>query len=405
MKRLFFTLALALLALSCTPICYQLLSVKPIDAKISSNGSPIYSFDGLEFTYNLTGEHGKLRFIIYNSNDYDVLVDMTRSAFIRNNIAEDYYKGRQIETRVATGVYRASKYGVSERVGSRASIGTLTNYLGRSYDVALAIGAISEASYETGTMVKREWQTAIVETEQEIVRIPAHSAKAFYSFDINSMRVVAPGLQEHPSEYNSTPISFTEYASPLVFNNRICAHKEGENPVYYDMFFYVSSIVNVDDLNGNIDPTTFYISYTPNDIYSKMDITSVENTGYNSNKNNDKIDNEKILILTETEDEYTIAYFTDCIGTWDDGVKKCQELGAEWHLPNEETQLVNKHLRNYSLKNTSLGFWTNVEINESKAKYFDTTYSCLYNNKKSGSKLIIPVAKIKKSKINNLKLE
>lgn len=398
MKRLFFILALTLFTSSCTTICYQLVSVKPIDAEMTPNGSPTYSFDGLEFTYNFSGEHGKLRFIIYNSNDYDVLVDMTRSAFVRNNIAEDYYKGRQIETRVATGVYRSSKYGVVEYVGSQVS-GTLTNYLGRTYDVALALGAISGASREVGTMIKREWQTAVIETEQEFVRIPAHSAKAFCSFDINNIRVVAPGLEEYPSGYGNTPITFTQSISPLIFNNRICAYKEGEAPSYYDMFFYVSSIVNVDDLDGNIEPTTFYISYIPSDSYGRIDITS---TSTSAEKNKNIPDN--LAILTETDNEYIVAYITNNTGTWNEGVEKCNSLGKEWHLPNDETQLVNKALRNYSLESLSLGFWTNVESNENKAKYYDTTYSCIYNNNKSGSKLIIPVATIKKSDIDNLRL-
>ena len=128
--------------------------------KCKSNRVRLLTQDGLEFTYNFWGESGNVRFIIYNSNDYDVTVDMTKSSFIRNNIAEDYYQHKQVETRIATGVYHTSKNGVAVSVNKQASAGTLVNYLGRTYDVALSVGASVSANSVVGTTVKKEWHTS-----------------------------------------------------------------------------------------------------------------------------------------------------------------------------------------------------------------------------------------------------
>lgn len=244
---------------SCATTYYQVFSIKPENSSQTSNGSPIYTQDGLEFTYNFWGEYGNVRFIIYNSNDYDVIVDMTKSSFIRNNIAEDYYQGKQYETRVATGVYRSSKDGVSVNVNKQAAAGTLVNYMGRTYDVALSVGASVGANSEVGTTVKREWHTAVVTTEPEIVRIPAKSAKAFCSFNINDTRVSSSRLWA--SDYYN-PIKFTKDTTPMEFRNRICIYQENGEPTYYDMNFYINEIGNVKGLYGMTKPTHFYISYS-----------------------------------------------------------------------------------------------------------------------------------------------
>ena len=189
MKRLTLITLLMFLLTSCATTYYQVFSVKPENATQTSNGSPVYTQDGLEFTYNFWGESGNVRFIIYNSNDYDVTVDMTKSSFIRNNIAEDYYQHKQVETRIATGVYYTSKDGVTVSVNKQASASTLVNYLGRTYDVALSVGASVSANSVVGTTVKKEWHTAVVTSEPEFVRIPAKSANAFCNFNVNDTRI------------------------------------------------------------------------------------------------------------------------------------------------------------------------------------------------------------------------
>ena len=259
MKLIGLLLCGALALSSCAKTFYQVFSITPENAVYTSNGSPVYLNDGLEFTYNFWGENGNVRFIIYNSNDYDVIVDLTKSSFIRNNIAVDYYQGRQYETRIATGVYKSSKNGMFVSVNKQAAAGTLINYLGKTYDVALSVGTSVGANTEVGNTVKKEWQTAVSYNEPDIVRVPAKSAKAFCTFNINSTRISSSRLKAN-SYYD--PIEFSKSTTPLEFRNRLCIYKEGDEPSYYDMNFYIKEIGNVMYLTGLANPTSFYIPYS-----------------------------------------------------------------------------------------------------------------------------------------------
>lgn len=259
MKKVALFALFVLLFTSCATTYYQVFSVMPDKSQTTPNGSPVYSQDGLEFTYNFWGEGGKVRFIVYNSNDYDVIVDLTKSSFIRNNIAEDYYQDRQYETRVATGVYRTSKQGASITVEKGASAGTLVNYFGKTYDVALAVGAASSASVEVGSTVKKEWETAVVTSEPKEVRIPAKSAKAFCTFNVNTIRIVSSELYAGMFYH---PLKFTKDNSPMEFRNRICVSHDNGEESYYDMCFYIDSIGNIQDIQDQESPTKFYVSYS-----------------------------------------------------------------------------------------------------------------------------------------------
>lgn len=257
MKKIISLLLSVIVLASCSKTFYQVFSINAEGAVYTPNGSPLYVDDGLEFTYNFWGENGNVRFIVYNSNDYDVIVDLKRSSFIRNNIAEDYYQGRRYETRVSTGVFRSSKDGVSIRVDNHTATDGLVNYLGKTYDVALSVGASLAANTEVGNAVKKEWQTSVSYDEPDFVRIPAKSAKAFCTFNINSTRILSRKLKT-----GSAAIEFSKTSSPLEFRNRICIYKEGDNPSYYDMDFYIEEIGNVVTLSGLTTPTSFYIPYS-----------------------------------------------------------------------------------------------------------------------------------------------
>lgn len=260
MKKLVFIALTMFVISSCAKTYYQIFSIKPENSVYTSNGSPVYVQDGLEFTYNFWGEYGNVRFVVYNSNDFDVVVDMTKSSFIRNSIAEDYYQGKEYETRVATGVYKSSKEGVAVSVNKQVMGKPLVNYLGGTYDVALSVGASVGANSEVGTTVKKQWETAMTYKEPESVRIPAKSAKAFYTFNINEMRVSSVRLWA--SDYYN-PIKFTKDSTPLQFRNRICVKSSNGEDKYYDMNFYISEIGNLKSLYGDmIKPTSFYIPYS-----------------------------------------------------------------------------------------------------------------------------------------------
>ena len=391
MRRVLFAMLAIILSSCAAPIYYQVYSITSETADYSPNGSLIFrTDDGLEFTYNFWGEAGNLRFIIYNSNDYDVIVDMTKSSFIRNNIAEDYFTGKEIENRIATGVYKTSKYGVSTSVDASVGVSSITNFLGRTYDVALALGAEENRNVEVGSAVKKEWQTAIIYKEPETVRIPARSAKAFCSFNINSCLITSPSLR---ASWSYNPILFDKESSPLIMRNRICVYKEDGVPTFYDMDFYINEIGNVTDLNI-IEPTSFYISYSSTLENGKPSVND-ELIITNNELKEDSIDNTISDELTEdaTTADYAITVSKcESNGTWYDAMEYCKQLGEGWELPNREQ--VEYIIDNYDIKFSSC--WTIIEINDKKAKAYYRGYYFMSESKSSNDISIIAIKVVDK---------
>ena len=413
MKRFFISACMAIALTSCaTPMYYQMYSVASESAQYSSNGSPIFKTDdGLEFTYNFWGESGNLRFIVYNNNDYDVIIDMTRSAFIRNNIAEDYFTDKEIESRIATGVFTSSQYGVSTSINRSIGVGTLDNYLGRTYDVALALGVSESKKVEVGTTLKKEWQTAVVYKEPKSVRVPAKSAKAFLSFNINNCLITAPSLK---AKAYYRPITFTKDNSPLIMRNRICVYKDGDEPTFHNMDFYIDKIGNLYELSL-IKPTLFYISY-PSSIeqeeYFTNDLLSLEKGSTSSQslaKNNGiNVGNNKSITVGDSIEYKSVSTtIISVIGTqvvlaasgfkstWDEAIAYCESLGKGWRLPSvAELNKINRSHLTYEY------YWTIEETNEKRAKYYDALAFDSYVANKTKSFYVQPIAIVDISELN-----
>lgn len=379
---------------SCYTTYYQVYKVAPENARLTQNGSPIFvTDDGLEFTYNLWGEAGNLRFIVHNTNDYDIIVDLTRSSFIRNNIAEDYYQGKQIENRVATAAYNSSEHGVSTTRSVLAGSGDVHNYLGKSYDITLAISSIrNNTNYIQGKTIKNEWQSAIVYNEPETIRIPANSAKIIYSFDINSQRIVDSKLK---AEQNYNPIVFTKETSPLIMRNRICAYREGKEPLYHDMSFYISGIGNVQDLSYLFSPTAFYVSYSSKHENTESEFSLItERTNNKNNKINRTVVEYKGIsgtIVSQSNDYVTIIANEGKIGTWQEVLEYNNTLTDGWHVPTSEEFMefaFSKHLQH------STRYWTIDEVNEKRAKFFDKYYYDVYTGNKTKTLYIVPIVTV-----------
>ena len=78
-------------------------------------------------------------------------------------------------------------------------------------------------------------------------------------------------------------------------------------------------------------------------------------------------------------------------GTWYDAIKYCESLGKGWTLPNSEQ--VEYIIENYDIKFSSC--WTNVDVNENKAKVYCRGYSFpMYTRYKSIDNISIIAVKV-----------
>jgi hypothetical protein len=99
------------------------------------------------------------------------------------------------------------------------------------------------------------------------------------------------------------------------------------------------------------------------------------------------------IISDELTEDYTTGDYTitvskcDSNGTWYDAMEYCKSLGEEWTLPNREQ--VEYIIDNFDIKFS--GCWTNIEINDKKAKAYYRAYSVMSEPKSSDNISIIAV--------------
>ncbi|MBO7262273.1 MAG: hypothetical protein J6U95_04995 [Alistipes sp.] len=86
--------------------------------------------------------------------------------------------------------------------------------------------------------------------------------------------------------------------------------------------------------------------------------------------------NDKIILLA-TEGK---------VGTWVEATEHCKSLGSNWRLPTiDEIKKVKRKLQDNA-------YWTNVEVNENRAKYYAYSYNEAYNSNKTSTFYIQPIA-------------
>lgn len=369
MKRLFIGCVVFVLLTSCSyRTCYQVYSVAPENADLTENGSPVFvTEDGLRFTYNFWGECGNMRFIAYNTNDYDVIVDMTRSSFIRNNIAEDYYQGKQLEERKISSVASLSQSGQSLYHSATAS--KWDNYMGYSFADILTFGVSKGSTKLSGSYANVGFESAIVYTEPKEVRIPAHSAKIFNTFHINNYRL--PEIGTTPNDVYA-PKVYTKQSTPMVMRNRICVYREGGEPLYHNMDFYISGVGNVESLGILVSPVTFYISYNTSEKSIKTKNMSNQSSNQVKNlKEGDEIlyNGVKCYVVSITDINVTLIATDEAKRTWDEAVDYCKSLGDEWVLPSKS--MLRAISVNASIINPSSRYWTNKVVNDDEAETYN----------------------------------
>lgn len=198
-----FLLALTLFHSSCTQKIYQIYEVESTNLQ-SSNKEIIFSNNDCEISYNLWCETGNLDFLFKNKTEHDIYIDMTRSFFIRNGIAYDYYSDIEY-TRTTTTVTSATT--------SSALI-------------------INNKNYHKPVLPK-------------YICIPAKSAKEIKSFNISDyIYYECRNNQFNYPSIKSETITYAKEESPLTFRNRITYFSDISTNKHIDNEFWIKSLTN-----------------------------------------------------------------------------------------------------------------------------------------------------------------
>lgn len=219
---------------SCAQNFYQIYEVEAENLE-SNNEKLIFCNDDCEIIYNLWYNAGNLSFLFKNKTNQDIYIDMTRSFFIRNGIAYDYYSDTE-HTKTATSIAsaNASLYNQASESYSKTAIPWYPINVTRGIQVTSGAGASYSESIST--------------RESKYVCIPAKSAKEIISFNISDYVYYECGNNKFnlPIKSSETKV-YTQSNTPLTFRNRITYFFESENANmchHIDNNFWIKSLTN-----------------------------------------------------------------------------------------------------------------------------------------------------------------
>lgn len=258
----FALLLVAILFSSCSQIYHY---VQVFEASSSSqstsienkNGGMIYEDNNCILFYSFWKNGGDASFAIYNKTNEIMYIDLSKSFFIRNGIANDYYKGRAwSETNTNTlGAQTTTSIAASEKVSYSYGVGA--TYLGdfgvlpftTSSPISTSANAQKSETYGLlrSTAITNSYATSssssISIAEQKIMAIPPHSSKIILGYSISSTPLRDCDLNRFPEEKAS--ITYTEENSPLSFLN-YTTYRLGESTtdIVIENKFYISKVTN-----------------------------------------------------------------------------------------------------------------------------------------------------------------
>lgn len=242
----------AIVTLASCSSYYQIATISSDNARIADNGDFAYDFGEVIIHYDFWSSCGNVSFAIENNTDNDITIDLSKSFFIKNGFAYDYFKNR-------TEVYTTgSTFGNSRSVStSRSSsqsasiaaavsaVGAISNAIavgagaGVSSSAAVTTNLAGSASESSSSMKSR----SVEYKERELVTIPAHSAKSFGEYSMATGEFVACGLIRNPKGREIGVATYSLTNSPIVVENRLYFVIEGQE-IPVNSVFYVSEFNN-----------------------------------------------------------------------------------------------------------------------------------------------------------------
>lgn len=190
-------------AVSCGTYYQQIARVSSPNVKMADERFS-YSSDNITITYDFWSVGGEVLFSIENKTGEDIILDLSRSFFILNGEAYDYFRNR---VRV---------YELTEQV--------------------LEISTFDKQVYEDSRRAEY--------AEPSEVTIPAHSKKTFGEYNVTDDEYIQCGFIRNPRGREVSILDFESYTSPWVIENRLMLEiDEQDFPITNS--FYISELQNI----------------------------------------------------------------------------------------------------------------------------------------------------------------
>lgn len=248
MKKL--TLCASVVLLGLTTSCktmrtftfLQVFETKPVSEKSdikNVDGGMLYENADCAIFYKLWDEGGNAGFEIHNKTDKMIYVDLSKSFFVKNGIAYNYFLNREWGNASSSSVQSSNSVAVTTtNTSSYYSAGTGSVSL-KFKDPAVTNTTTSTGYASTSTSTKSQMRK-----EEKIVAVPPHKSKLITEYSISNSLVVDCAMEQYPAE-KSKKLTYTKDNSPLKFSNYITYNKgEGTAETVIENEFYVSSVIN-----------------------------------------------------------------------------------------------------------------------------------------------------------------
>ena len=187
-----------------------------------------------------------------------------------------------------------------------------------------------------------ETQVVLDKANFTVIGTVSGSAKASYILGIGGLSQKSLKGNAVTEMYENANLTGSQAIINVVFKQRV------SNVLIYSEIEYTASGTIIEFFDGArpvVSPKTVDVKEDDSDEYAAPDAITVAE---------EPIQNEFIVSKRDTD------------GTWYDAIEYCKALGDEWALPNMEQ--VEYIIDNCGIKFSSC--WTNVAVNENKAKAY-----------------------------------
>lgn len=249
---------------------YQVCDVQS-SLGVSPTGNYQYKNQDCEITYDFWCDGGNPGFIITNNTDKILYVDLTKSFFIRNGFAYDYYLGQTVSI--------STSHVVSTDASKSATAYGFWNSIG-----GLVPGSASASVTKGSASSKSE---TIATQQSEVLAIPPYSSKVikeyvithnyFYDCEYNIM----PKKDEAPNykfSLSNSPVAFSNYITYRLGTDATDRIINNEFYVSEVTYYLGTSIVKEEkrecgkdkykiEVNQKQSPKKFYNRYEKNKNY------------------------------------------------------------------------------------------------------------------------------------------
>ena len=230
MKKLIYIVSACLCMTSCAATSYFQICEVGSQLPQISGGHYVYQDEACSVFYDFWSRGGNPGFEFTNNTDEIIYVDLSKSFFIKNGEAHDYYLNRTVAT--------SSSYATS---ASASKTGTVQGYWTTGY--GYGVSAPGSASKAVAVSESSSRSTEVRIEEKPIVASPPHTSKYFTEYSVCSKYFYNCEYYITPRIKNHSYYTFQSTNTPISFGNYI-TYRLGDNPEEYSFTneFYISSV-------------------------------------------------------------------------------------------------------------------------------------------------------------------